>query len=37
MEKTPDFIVPASLEPMRRYVPLAVWVIVLMTLLLDSA
>src|SRR5579862_9179547 len=34
MENTPDFPVPASLEPLRRYVPLAVWVIVLMTLLL---
>ncbi|HEX4350228.1 MAG TPA: hypothetical protein VH251_07565 [Verrucomicrobiae bacterium] len=34
MEKTPDYPTPAWLESMRRYVPLAVWVIVLMTLLL---
>src|SRR5580698_4055870 len=34
MDKTPDYPTPAWLEPMRRYVPLAVWVIVLMTLLL---
>jgi hypothetical protein len=34
MEKPSDFPVPASLEPLRRYVPLAVWVMVLMTVLL---
>jgi len=34
MEQTPDSQTPAWLEPMRRYVPLVIWVIVLMTLLL---
>src|SRR5580704_18081443 len=34
METTPDSPAPAWLEPLRRYVPLAVWIIVLMTLLL---
>ncbi len=34
MDNTPDSSTPAWLEPLRRYVPLAVWVIVLMTLLL---
>ena len=34
MEKNTDFAIPSWLEPLRRYVPLAVWVIVIMTLLL---
>lgn len=34
MEKTSDLPNPSWLEPLRRYIPLAVWVIVLMTLLL---
>lgn len=34
MEKTPDSLNPAWLTPLRRYVPLAVWIIVLMTLML---
>jgi hypothetical protein len=34
MENPPDDFNPTWLEPLRRYVPLAVWVIVVMTLLL---
>jgi hypothetical protein len=34
MDETPDYLNPAWFEPFRRYVPLAVWVIVLMTLFL---
>ena len=34
MDKTPDPLNPAWLEPLRRYVPLAAWVIVVLTLLL---
>jgi hypothetical protein len=33
MDTTPEPSAPACLEPLRRYVPLAVWVIVIMTLL----
>jgi hypothetical protein len=33
MENTPNYQDPAWFEPMRRYVPLAVWIIVLATVL----
>jgi hypothetical protein len=34
MNETPDYLNPARFEPLRRYVPLAVWAITILTLLL---